>query len=744
MGIGVQHAVPRANIGTRATRTVARAAHGPIIPAMIKLMLVVLMLTPALFAQGIVVEAQGGVGGHVAPPCTEVRVTIAKQEQRAFVGRIVIDLSEPDPMSGRRRGRSRGTFASDVLVTQDVNLEEGSVQRTVRMEVPVATTSVDATVRIERLVSNNYYETAAETTVSEGGGRQSNRKLVGFISPVRVAGAQPFLFFDVVEIPVVDVPESWKALAGFDAIILNDDSISRAQARALVDYVTMGGTLLISPRSNASFNPETPAGTLLRVSSTTSPQKRPLKEFPDLLKALQAGGFAPSEEVTVEPGRTGDPPSGIRESTPIEAPGTPVVPDTQAEFAWWPDPAHTRPLPSGLGLVSHTPVGAGNVVLMHVNLGDYPFQEELTPTVAGVNLIQLAMGSMVDRVGRTPFHMLADDSVRSQVDIAANRIPGREVLVLLLLAYVCVAGVGMFLLARRIKRPELYPAALVAAALVSVGLVFSFGELYKRAGDRVKAARIVVTDNGTGRSAVFTMGCSYAVDSDELRYKHPRESLLTPARFRTMTRGMQAANDVFDYTSHFTATEVETEVQGLDRWQNVFFMHRQRGETSQKNLRVETLEGAWRVTNLGAHTLRGCMFIVGGGGPAGQRCRWFYAAQLEPNATFTFSESEGLEAQTLPLAARLEHDLDSRHSFRTMVRMLDIDPDDRVARSMTLGELEQLLWNSGLLPEDREFLMLCVLPADSPDSSTIGAQGVDESDISQVNVWAVRGTLEGR
>jgi hypothetical protein len=86
------------------------------------------------------------------------------------------------------------------------------------------------------------------------------------------------------------------------------------------------------------------------------------------------------------------------------------------------------------------------------------------------------------------------------VDIAANRIPGREVLVLLLLGYVCVAGVGMFLLARRIKRPELYPAALVAAALVSVALVFSFGELYKRAGERVQAARIVVTDNATGHS----------------------------------------------------------------------------------------------------------------------------------------------------------------------------------------------------------------------------------------------------
>jgi hypothetical protein len=603
-------------------------------------------------------------------------------------------------------------------------------------------------VRLERLVSTNFYEPAAETMVSAGTGQPGARKLVGFISPVRVAGARDFLFFDVVEIPAVEVPESWKPLAGFDAIILNDDSISRAQASALVDYVTMGGTLLISPRSNASFNPETPAGTLLRVSSTTAPKQRPLKEFPDLLKALHLGGAAQPDESTAMPTRPRQPRSVAEEpeseSESTDAPDPPVVPDTNAEFAWWPDPAHTRPLPGGLGLVSHTPVGAGNVVLMHVNLGDYPFQQDQNPTVAGVNLIQLAMGSMIDRAGRTPVYALADDSVRSQVDIAGNRIPGREVLVLLLLAYVCVAGVGMFLLARRIKRPELYPAALVVAALVSVGLVFSFGEVYKRAGDRVQAARILVTDNGTGRTAVFTMGCSYAVDGDVLHYKQARDSLLTPARFRYMTRGIQASDDVFDYTAHFTTTEVETEVQGLDRWQNVFFIHRQHGETMQRSLRVETLEGAWRVTSLGGQTLRGCIFLVGGGGPAGQRCRWFYASQLEPDAPFTFGESESLGAQTLTLTDKLEDDLDSRHSFRTLVRILDIDPDNRVGRSMTLGEAEQLLWSSGLLPDDREFLMLCMLPPDLPVASAIGARDVDESDIGQVSVWAVRGTLEGR
>jgi hypothetical protein len=63
---------------------------------------------------------------------------------------------------------------------------------------------------------------------------------------------------------------------------------------------------------------------------------------------------------------------------------------------------------------------------------------------------------------------------------------------------------------------------------------------------------------------------------------------------------------------------------------------------------------------------------------------------------------------------------------------------------MTLGEAEQLLWSSGLLPDDREFLMLCMLPPDLPVASAIGARDVDESDIGQVSVWAVRGTLEGR
>ena len=49
-----------------------------------------------------------------------------------------------------------------------------------------------------------------------------------------------------------------------------------------------------------------------------------------------------------------------------------------------------------------------------------------------------------------------------------------------------------------------------------------------------------------------------------------------------------------------------------------------------------------------------------------------------------------------------------------------------------------------MLPGAGEFLLVALLPQDALSGSSLGAQGVEEDDIGQVNLWMVRGGVEGR
>lgn len=705
---------------------------------MFRLLLICILAGPALWAQGIAITADAGVGGMVISPSTELRVTIAKLDSRPFVGRIHVELGNKDMLrAGRRGGRGGFGFMSDVTVVQDINLEEGLMQRVVRLDVPVAN-ALSATVTLERQVSGNYHEPVAVAEVQMPA-RNDPGKIVGFVSAARLGLARPYMFFDLVEIPVNELPESWKALAGFDAIILNDDRLTRAQSNALIDYVAMGGTLILSPRGPASFNPETPAGSLLKIPATTSPRRVALGDYPELLKLPRLGSGEArgnanavpheSEEEASQPDAT----SGVRPSSGDQ------------QFQYWPDAGRAVPVPDALGLASSAPVGAGNVVLLHVNLSEFPFSVDTMISHANINVVNLALTGVVDRLGRTPYSSTGNKNVQEAIDIAGRRIPGREAMTLLLLLYVSIAGVGMFLLARRLKRPELYPAALMLAALLSVGIVFSFGELFKRSGDRARVVRVLVSDDTTGRAGMFTFGCSYVVSGNNLSFVQARDSLFVPLNTEArIARPGGMPDQVPDYETRFASTETHTKLAGLDRWQNVFYMHRHPAAPDDLKLRVDSLQGAYKVTNLSRHKLHGVMLLVPTGAAGGERCEWHYQAALEPDDNATFSSSTVMAREIATLEAALRADSPSPETFEVFAEVLNIHPAQRLTRHLNLNQVEGGLWNAGLLPGEGEYLLICLLPPDALKADTLGAQDAEADQINQVNVWVVRGSLAVR
>ncbi|MCB9893099.1 MAG: hypothetical protein H6839_01460 [Planctomycetes bacterium] len=708
--------------------------------------LVILTLSSFAAAQEYHLEVRSGVGDVVAPPYTRVQVQITRDKTEPFVGRIVVDV-DAGGMPGRGRGgRRRGpAFESgNVSVTQDVSLEEGAASRVISLDVPVTGIfSVDVT--LERRLTGEYYDEVATTQHSPGALYDPSKKLVGFVSPARLEAAQPFLFVQLVEIQVQDLPDTWKSLACFDAIVLNDDRLTRAQSNALVDYIATGGTVILSPSSPSSFNPETPAGQLLKIPATTQQISKELKDFSAyLIGELTPSGFSGP---TTNPGLPVEEPA---EETVAPTPATSELasPPDDSPMRLWPENGRSKPVPETGDLVSIARVGAGNLMLLHADISAEPFTTgDRVPTTAGVHLLELALKKLDPRLAPSPMELLVDKDVRDAIDIAGRRIPGRDALVVILLLYVGIAGVGMFLVARKFRKPELYPATLLAAALVSVALVFGIGELYKRSGDRVKTVRILVSDETTDRNALFELGCAYAVQGQSFDFVNSRKTALVPARFEPNAgsiRGMPM--DPLDQTINFTAGEGTTHITDLDRWQNVFYSKRDPADLEGFRVDVESMPGAWRVTNRSPHELTGCFFLVGGQTSSGATCEWHYVSLLgaagSQDGTLTFSESTRITGDIEDAARRFMDDTGGL-TADVVGAMFNINPEDRLRMSSSFLQVESKLYAAGLRPDAGEFLLIAVLPETAISPSSIGAQGVDEGDIGQVNLWMVRGGVEG-
>lgn len=718
------------------------------------LILAILLGAPLAFAQ-YSIEIRSGIGGVVAPPYTRVQVLVQRSDTRPFVGRIVVDLgaSMGMPMRGGRRRGGGQPMGGEVQIVQEIALEEGGGARMFTLDVPI-TGMLAMEVRLERQVSGTYYETVA--TVEDAPHVVfDQRKLIGFVSNTRLKVAQPFLFFQAVEIPYNELPESWKPLAGFDAIVINDDRISRSQSAALADYMAAGGTVIISPESKASFNPDTPAGSLLRIPATTSQKTVTLADYEYLLGELKRSGFGAESGGRVPPGEPGQPGQPEEEATiapddnGLIAPVDLEKPSKNSPMLLWPEPGRAKPIPGTKGLVSIARVGAGNLVLLHTDISAAPFTTaDNAPTTACVKLLDFALNAVSGRTGRTPEKMLMDPDVRDSMDIAGRRIPGRDWLVILLLAYIGVAGVGMFIVARKLRRPELYPAALLVAAAVSVGLVFGLGEIFKRSGDRVKAVRILVSDETTNRNAVFTLGCAYAIDGDTYDFVTPRGMGFVPAALeqrRSGVRGMPP--DPLTYRTTFTAGEAQTQVSDLARWQNVFFLEREPANLEGYELNVVSMQGALKVENLTSHELRACVLLVGGNGSGGATCEWHYVNTLgakgSADASYTFSESTRLQGDVDELADSIAEDTEDLE-LEALGALFSVNRNDPLAMAATLQSVEGRLFDTGVLPQEGEFLLICLLPRDSLPPGSLGAQGVEDDDIGQVNLWMVRGGVEGR
>ena len=710
----------------------------------IALFSLITLFAALLPAQEYLLETELGIGGTaqtpglVAAPFAPLTVHIQRTDTRPFKGRVVVE------MSGRA---ARGPFGDDrpaFELSQELNLEEGTQNAVVRFEIPVYRNSLEGQVALERNFGDGFEPVSARAFT--GAVHGDNRALVGFISQARLASAQPYLFQDLIEIQNQQLPENWKLLACFDAIVLNDDRLSRKQAEALVDYVIAGGTLVVSPNTAAAFNPELPIARLLGLTSAPNQAGVRLSDFKILREKPKISGLSRGTA-----GGPTNPEGDTGTVKPPEGEDPPLDPRDDSELSLWQGAGRARPLEDLRSLLSYARAGAGSVIFVHADFSQFPLvtASERKPTTAGVNLVSLALKHAAQGVRRSAMGRLAAGDNRDTLDIAGKRIPGRDMQVLLIFLYVSAAGVGMFLLARRLRRPEIYPAALLALAVLSVLLVFSLGEVYKRAGDRVRMVRLVVSDGVTQRNAVFTVGCAYVVDQTRLEFAQDRTPWLVPTGLKDGNiRGLPA--DYAQYTASSSAVETVTQVQDLVRWQNLFFASAEPAAVSDLQLRVTGDGGAQTIENRSPHTVSGCLILIGGPPIAATgmpRCKWHYLSTLGaagsadarvPLSSTTLAPNDGSAIASLLL------DRNDEFEAASLCALLGISPNRRVMMPHGLSDMEQSLNTCELLPDEGEFLVIGILPENAVSKGSMGLRDTDPDRVGQAVIWATRGLMESR
>ncbi len=701
------------------------------------------------------VFATCGVGRVIRSPYVPVRVAVLRTELQPFTGRIVIEVE----------GQSRATNGDVSTYSVQFSMEAGRAEALVPLTLPLTEMGASGRVVLERAVGDGRFEAVAESQFNASP-MSSDIVVAGFVSAARLETVNAFsMNYALLEAPLVDWVSDWKSLASFDALIVNSEQLTRQQNEALLEYVAAGGTLILSPRTAASFNPGLPAGELLGIAATNRAGQVRVGDYGFLLAELLEvptgssavgrlayGGYSGYYPRRGRAGRAGPavpkPAEAPPEVQPETQPGGPPAklklerPDLETTFDAWASAGRARASSRARGLISVARVGAGKVVFIHADISRPPFTVAVgddRPTLAGANLVFEALREASDRgMGRTPLNILASQNGREAVDIAGHRIPGNATMIIVAFVYVFAAGVGVFFLARKVRRPELYPAGLLVLGVLSVVGVFGIGNWFKRAGDRVQAIRVIVSDNSTGRAGVYTLGCAYLPGGGDYSFKQGLSAALVPAELsERAVRGLP--NDPLIVTSRTAGSEVTTSLSGLSQWQNLYFIGAEPVKRESLKLNVTGTEGALTLENGSDLDLRSCLVLVGR--DPGTPAQWHYVKELQGGSSVNLTASTTQITDIVgALKERLADDLDRQSlDYRALITLLR--RQDPYLDGASLEDIEKSAFlEAGLMPISGEVLVVALLKPDALSAQSLGTPE-DPQAVRQACLWCALCTI---
>ncbi|MGH9065909.1 MAG: hypothetical protein ACRD0J_00035, partial [Acidimicrobiales bacterium] len=307
----------------------------------------------------------------------------------------------------------------------------------------------------------------------------------------------------VAHLSPAQLPGSGALLAGFTAVALDQAStaaLTPAQGRALADYVTNGGTLLVA------------GGVGWKATAAGLP--------PGLLP-VSVSGVAPS------------PLAGLAAGLGVAAPAQPGQLAT----------ARPRPGATVVSSQGSTPVvvqrgqGRGRVLFTAFDPAVPPFTAWPGTTALLRQLLAGARGPSGGQVvsagpsflmaGR-PSSLAADGVALAPVlaDMPGVTLPSAAVLAILLLAYLVVVGPLNFFVLKRLGRRDLAWATVPAISLVAVAAAWATG-LGTPRSPVVNQVRLAVASPGSHRAAVASLAAVYLPRGGSVAVRPAGGALLT-------------------------------------------------------------------------------------------------------------------------------------------------------------------------------------------------------------------------
>ena len=384
---------------------------------------------------------------------------------------------------------------------------------------------------------------------------QPAQSLVAVLSdePDSVVGALRSLNLGVRPAPSVvtlsnaDLPDAEPLMRGFDLIVIDDwstDLLTASQRRALVDYVAMGGNLLLGSGVawhrtlsgiDASLLPMQPTGTQIVDMDTTIPGD-----------GSPPATIAPGGNALLSPSPSANPLATPRPSptaTPSPAPSPTPAPPMQVEIVTAKSVSGSVWLSEhGNPLLLEKSVGAGGVGMSTFDwaaapIAGWPNAVPLMRLAAGRLLLgqpqtQHSVGGQTTWLfgapAQLPNRTQGDPIAAAVITLPQRDLPSFPLTALFVLIYAVLIFPGNFFLLRAIGRLDLAWITLPVMALVFISGVYVTGLNSKARLIQRNEITVVYTQPDWTRSLHITYGAVFAPSQGDYHAQVATDGLTAP------------------------------------------------------------------------------------------------------------------------------------------------------------------------------------------------------------------------
>ncbi|MFH1550371.1 MAG: hypothetical protein ABIH04_07425 [Planctomycetota bacterium] len=369
------------------------------------------------------------------------------------------------------------------------------------------------------------------------------------------------------------LPDLWIAYINTDVIVLNGGdmrALSTEQKQAIVDYVRMGGTLVVSP-----------------------PSLEWLIDENNLLHDLVGKPYV--EETSLDKWSAYETLAGVAASVPLFRINVRDAGEVRShESSVTPDIARSR----DDAFIAHlVEVNNGRVFLLPFDLSNQTFiSSELAKFFLQANVfrepepIGFDYGGTYYSYGYDPdYGPFIKNELAQSLDLSSQKLLPMWLIAFIAIAYVVLVAPVNFLVLRKWGKPLLFAASVPLIVIVYTGMIFLTGYIYKGSSDLYSEIEVIEATSGSGVGASDRFSGIYSAGVSGMEMEYRGSSILLPFYLTRSKR--DGAHVSFDFRGDTTVAE-----SSLGLWEMGYVQTRE-PRSLGNGVSVERTGNIYTVTN---------------------------------------------------------------------------------------------------------------------------------------------------